>query len=112
MDLQKWPLEGGSEKTWNFIDAEFVENMLNIEACKTLIFATRHERKSIFTRFKGPENLPKTKKYDAKLMLKKVGKIDAKMAPKMKENASKNRSGVAIGLQILDFGGFWSYAKI
>ena len=94
------------------IDAEIVDMMLNIEACKTLIFATRHERKSIFTRFKGPENLPKTKKYDAKLMLKKVGKIDAKMAPKMKENASKNRSGVAIGLQFLDFGGFWSYAKI
>ena len=54
--------------------------MLNIEACKTLIFATRHEGKSIFTRLKGPEYLPKTVKYDAKLMLKKVRKIDAKMA--------------------------------
>ena len=55
--------------------------MLNIEACKTLIFATRHERKSIFTRFKGPENLPKTKKIRCK--------IDAQ---KSRENRRQNGS--------------------
>ena len=86
-------------------DAEFVEIVLNIEACKTLIFATRHERKSIFTRFKGPENLPKTKKYDAKLMLKKVGKIDAKMTPKMTSKSRLWRSGGSFGrfLEALNF---------
>ena len=63
--------------------------MLKIEACKTLIFATRHERKSIFTRFKGPENYRKPSKYDAKLMLKQIGKSIPKLLPKSRNMRPK-----------------------
>ena len=51
-------------------------------------------------------------KIDAKSMLEKWWKIDAKMAPKIHENGSQNRPGADLGLQFLVLGGFWSDAKI
>ena len=46
-------------------------------------------------------------KIDPKSMPQKSWKIDAKMAPKIIENWSKNRPGADLGPLILGFWAFW-----
>ena len=50
-------------------------------------------------------------KNQCKIDTQKHWKIDAKMAPKIHENRSKNGSGNDLGQLIIDFWAFWSDAK-
>ena len=50
-------------------------------------------------------------KNRCKIDTQKRRKIDAKMAPKIHENRSKNGSGTDLGPFIIDFLAFWSDAK-
>ena len=50
-------------------------------------------------------------KNQCKIDPRKHRKIDAKMAPKIHENRSKNGSGTDLGPVIIYFLAFWSHAK-
>ena len=50
-------------------------------------------------------------KNRCKIDTQKHRNIDAKMAPKIHENRSKNGSGTDLGLFIINFLAFWSDAK-